>query len=1682
MSAQSLSQEWWNSLHHEGLLIAPGKLAEYFGTELEPLARSAVDHLRRDLTRVLDDQSHLGAFLDTVLEQLLGLDRQRWRKASQIGSHWSHASISGGAVRPRRLWEGPRDEILPVFTVERAQSSLRIGRGRRETSRVIEWLRKADRPLALLTNGVQLRLIHAGPDEFAYCDWDLRMWFEEGQPSPQVTALRQLLRRDVIKRRRDDEQALLLRAIVESRRAQGELSAVLGERVRQAVEKLIQESSKSLAPLLAGPKAVAPKSIYIAAVRLVMRMVVVLFGEARDMLPRENSLYHGSYGLQGLREQLERAAGGHGERLGSRYGAWPRILGLFRLIYEGSHHEDLLVQRYGGGLFRPGDRDGEDPVSRALARFEHPRNELSDKVVYELLRLLTRSKFKVRQGRGNIWVDGPVNFATLDTEYIGILYEGLLDYELRRAPSNDPIVFLSIGDQPALLFSRLDEMTVKARKQLFEKFGKKAKKSGGEDGEEETDEAEDDDDKQDSDDESDDGSSEGEDESDDELADTDRWHRIRVHEWARNAVRDAGWTKKGADFEDPEVIAAAKRLVARVVLPEQWYLVRWGGTRKGSGTFYTPPQLARPTTRRTLQPLAYEPVNPREDPETGLIEVEEWVAKAPEQILKLKVCDPAMGSGSFLVAALDYLTDALFESLHVHGRLEPKSDHTIVRLADGQASNDLRERSLPVPLGHEEFEPRLRARLRRYVVERCIYGVDLDPLAVELARLSLWVETMDPRLPFEFLDHKLRCGNSLVGCWYDRFEDYPILAWEREGGDKGHRNFFHHFREVAAKGKKKAERKGDAWTEAIKQRKAKIKESLVALIQARKQPAFFFRDDRATANQVVTDARERFEAIHHCDEDPEQQEQLYRELRMAVAPLRAAFDAWCALWFWPGDALEHAPTPQTLSAPSKQSLQVIDRLREEHRFFHWELEFFDVFNAPGAGFDAILGNPPWDIQKPNSKEFFSNVEPLYRGFGKQEALRWQTKAFEADAGLERDWIIYQSRFKSLSNWVRSVGDPFGDPARDPAGKGYSLARRDNRGLHQVWREMREDREGFADPEHPFRHQGSADLNSYKLFVEGTHALTRVGGRVGVVVPSGLYTDKGTAELRELLLECCRWEWLFGFENRDEVFDIHRSFKFAAVLAEKGARTKSLRTAFMRRDLADWDAARPQALAYTRAQVAQFSPKSKAILEVASVQDLEVLQKLYNNGVLLGDTGPGEWRIKYSTEFHMTNDSKLFAPRPKWEEQEYRADEYGHWLKGGWKPYSGAKSVLKRKRGVVLSRDGKHRISVREIENVALPLYEGRMIGQFDFSEKGWVRGKGRSAKWRDISFSDKAMEPQYLIAVADCLAATDKSGCPKVRWGQKIAFMDVTASTNARTMVGAIVTNAPCGNSAPVLQTSDRTEALAAILNSYAYDYIARARCGGLHLNWFVIDESAIPPTDGDCCRELKNYVLGISYVGSVFAPYWIGADRRHSWRRQWALSEAERLRQRSLLDALIAHMYGLKREDFEWILKACDYPIEAVAEANAQNPKGFWRVNKDKPPELRHTVLSLIAFHDLQRMGLRAFLDQNDGEGWMLPKTVRLADYGLGHDDRAKEHQPVAELLGPRFFDWQLTQSVEESWEECERHAELLEQILPLPKPDTAAPPELTTEPDSQLDMFGATTPQPAKKKKRASKKKKSS
>lgn len=159
-------------------------------------------------------------------------------------------------------------------------------------------------------------------------------------------------------------------------------------------------------------------------------------------------------------------------------------------------------------------------------------------------------------------------------------------------------------------------------------------------------------------------------------------------------------------------------------------------------------------------------------------------------------------------------------------------------------------------------------------------------------------------------------------------------------------------------------------------------------------------------------------------------------------------------------------------------------------------------------------------------------------------------------------------------------------------------------------------------------------------------------------------------------------------------------------------------------------------------------------------------------------------------------------------------------------------------------------------------------------------------------------------------------------------------------------------------------------------------------------------------------------------------------------LTPHERLRCQLALEAIVATAYRLDEVAFRWVVKDCDYPPAVVTEEAYAgfDPKGFWRVDKDKTPEQRFTVLSLMAFLDLQSKiqecnsdrdaGIIAFCQQNNGEGWMLPETLRIADYGLGHDERAQQHQPVRSHFGPRFYEWQLAQSPEESWRECHLHA----------------------------------------------------
>ena len=1697
----------WDRLRHGGLLLDPKRLAAIARGAPGPLDDHTERQLRQRASSMLDGDGDASAFVTFVLERVCGLDPSTgvWTRGTNVAPSWGRRAITGETVKPRQLWTGPNGARLPVF-LDRSGKRLGIGRSRRTVSQVLGWLRAGNDHLALATNGRQWRLLFAGLDFDAWCEWDLELWFEHGELAPQVTVLRTLLSPKLWTPESENAEAPLLQAIRDTRKGQAELSEVLGERVREAVELLIQGHGEALKEQCGN---VDPADIYRAACRVAMRLVVILFAESRELLPRDNSLYHESYGLNGLLEQLERTATRAGA-LAGRLGAWQRVLALFRLVRDGSHHPDLPVTAYGGDLFAPGRPDAAEGLSRALSVFESAcfqteSRVLPDRDVHEMLNLLTRTTMRIRQGRGGTRVVAPVDFSDLSSEYIGILYEGLLDYELKTAPSGDPVIFLSVGDQPALPLSRLEAMDDRALKALFVSLKKSGSTAadGAPTGDAQQHRS----------------GRETEDESQRpatenggrELTggpDVRQENRTRAEVWARRAALAAGLVRKPRGRDTPErrlafesrLGAKARQLVGRVVLPGEWYLVRWGGTRKGSGSFYTRPGLAVPTVHRTLRPLAYDPPAGQDGTPDPDAPPASWTPKLPERILALKVCDPACGSGTFPLAALRFLTEALYSSLQHHGRIEPDGERALVRLlgigrehSETSHESSLADELIPCPPDDDRFESRLKAVLRRHVVERCIYAVDLDPLAVELCRLSLWIETMDRNLPFGFLDHKIKCGNALIGAWFDQFRHYPVMAWKnREGGDKNHNNGVHFQKNTR--------------TRRIKEFvKGKLTPDLRDFLDGL---PLYQSDLLAKSVAAHNEAFAVLTRMHAMPvQDTAERARHYREQFLGSPSWRSlkhAMDLWCACWFWPAEEIEHAPLPSTFAEPAEETRAVAERIAAEMRFFHWELEFPDVFHPEGAGFDAILGNPPWDIAKPISKEFFSNLDPLYRSYGKQVALRKQSDYF-ADASVERDWLEYNARFRAQSNYMGRSASPFGDPDETDKSLNRIYFGKGNLKLHRRWRAARRRSTGFVDPSHPFRNQGSADLNLYKLFLEAAHALLRPGGRLGFIVPSGLYSDNGTQALRRLFLERCSWEWLFGIENRDKVFPIHRSYKFNPVIVEKGGSTEAIRTTFMRRDLDDWERAEELTTFYSRAQVEQFSPNSRAILEIQSKRDLEILEKIYANSVLLGDDGPGGWGIRYTTEFHMTSDSHLFPARPHWEAKGYRPDEYSRWLVGDWRPIEELWKELgvdpsrpqpveieledwlfdttvgpERREaearfihghllkpgdvartdwrlrcaqppydrlsipraeipsGVILSREGDAWIFEDQVRDVAVSVYQGIMIQPFVPSARGWISGTGLRAKWDYSNLGNLRWNPQFLMG-QDIFRKKYK-----ISSLIKIGYREVARSTDARSFIGSVLPLFPCGHKVPILHlgessiATDKILNALALLNSFVFDWLTRQRLGAAALAWYVLAEGALPRTSRT--SRLSPIVKKLNCFPNLFATVrTISGPAGHE-----ALHPGERVRLLSILDAVSCATYGCDIADLHHILcdsdlRAGDVSIGSHRSASL-DPRGFWRVDRNREPELRRTVLAIIAFHDLQskidsaggdrKTGIDAFLGQNRGEGWMLPESVCLADYGLGHDDRARKPQPVASRLGPRFYDWQLAQSADESWRECHLHA----------------------------------------------------
>jgi hypothetical protein len=762
-------------------------------------------------------------------------------------------------------------------------------------TRMTELLHAADVPLGLVTNGEHWMLVHAPRgDTSGYASWYAPLWFEEPLTFQAFTALLSAQRFFGVAEN-DTIEGLL----TQSAQDQQEVTEQLGWQVRKAVEVLIQSLDKidqdHNRRLLAG---VSEQELYDSALTVMMRLVFLFCAEERGLLLLGDPLFDQHYAVSTLRDQLQEVADKQVEEiLDARFDAWSRLLATFRAVYGGVQHEAMRLPPYGSTLFDP-DRypflEGRQPGTSWRTTPAAPI-KVSNRTVLHLLNALQMLQVKMPGG-------GPaearrLSFRALDIEQIGYVYEGLLDHTAKRA--TEPVLGLkgSKDKEPEIPLSKLEALAggeVAARgpvpaesTQPFllaaETPGNiislcKGKGSGS-------------------------------------YAPPEKLVEFIKEETGRSvgAIKRELTDRSGVDEgrlllacgHDRGLLDRVWRFAALlrddtfgfpVVIPTGSIYVTQGTTRRSTGTHYTPRSLTEPIVQHTLEPLVY--IGPAEGKPR-----EQWVLKSAREILELKVCDMAMGSGAFHVQCCRYLAERLVEAWE---NAEKEHPGCFVITPDGELSTGSPgERLLPK-------DPAERIVIaRRAVADRCLYGVDINPMAVEMAKLSLWLVTMQRDRPFTFLDHAFKCGDSLLGVSVlPNNANFSLRPGARQV-TFATANLLRYVEEASAKRRALENLPSNDHTQI------ETKNRLHAEAQA------------ATAKvKALADCLIAFELRGFDGEDYETQRAMAADL---------------------AEVAMRKPLPQ-FQAYAREQLR-------GRRTFHWPLEFPEVLAR--GGFDAFVGNPPF---------------------------------------------------------------------------------------------------------------------------------------------------------------------------------------------------------------------------------------------------------------------------------------------------------------------------------------------------------------------------------------------------------------------------------------------------------------------------------------------------------------------------------------------------------------------------------------------------------------------------------------------------------------------------------------------------------------------------------------------------
>jgi hypothetical protein len=741
-------------------------------------------------------------------------------------------------------------------------------------TRMMELLHCTEVRLGLVTNGEHWMLVDAPRgDTTGFASWYGSLWLEE---KITLQAFRSLLGVRRFFNVPDDET--LEAMLKESANYQNEVTDQLGLQVRRAVEVLIQSLDRADQDHGRSLLADVPETVlYEAALTVMMRLVFLFCAEERGLLLLGDEFYNLSYAVSTLVAQLQEAADQHGEEvLERRLDAWVRLLSTFRAVYGGVQHERMKLPAYSGNLFNP-DRfmflEGRKPDTSWR---NTPANPLpvNNRTVLHLLRSL---QYLEMQGEAQ-----RLSFRALDIEQIGHVYEGLLDHTAKRA--TEPVLGLvgAKGKQSEIPLAEL-EMRIGASApaesdDLIEFLNEKTGKSESS---------------------------------------------------LRNALEtkvdgdDAGQLRTACGNAD----ALFKRVLPfanvirtdsfgkPVVIRKGSVYVTEGTDRRSSGTHYTPKSLTEPIVQYTLEPLVFD------GPTQGKPK-EEWQLRSARELLDLKICDMACGSAAFLVQTCRLLSELLAKAWDL-----AEAEHPGVPgiTPEGTASTGAPGEAL-IP---KDANERL-VYARRLVAQRCLYGVDKNPLAVEMAKLSLWLLTLAKDKPFTFLDHAIRCGDSLVGVTNLRQIEVFNLACE-----------------------------GDGYPLILDFLKQRIKRAIELRRKLEEMPV-------------------------KSVEDVQTQEAMFAECQALMDRAKVAADWLVAAEFQGGsesdrEALRVAAAIQVAGHFDNPDFATFEREARKRLngqpTFHWPLEFPEVLVERG-GFNALVCNPPWM----GGKKIRGNLGAQYRAY------------------------------------------------------------------------------------------------------------------------------------------------------------------------------------------------------------------------------------------------------------------------------------------------------------------------------------------------------------------------------------------------------------------------------------------------------------------------------------------------------------------------------------------------------------------------------------------------------------------------------------------------------------------------------------------------------------------------------